>query len=355
MSIAPWLAEAWTQLAARRTANRFPHAVLLAGPAGLGKREFASDLVAALLCRAPLASGLACGGCKACVLVAARTHPDRMVVTLEPNDEGVLRAEIVVDQIRALSARLAMRPNAGGMQVALVDPADLLNPNAANALLKTLEEPAADSVIVLVADQPSRLPATIRSRCQRVDAHFPHRDEALAWLGDRGMDAGTAVELLAIMAGNPGAALGLASERARELLREVSSDLRNLLQGRASCPEVATRWAKGADERRAARKIGMDPARDPRSDGPYADEVRVLLAAQVARLVGSELSGRETGVPTAAELARLTTGSDFPKLSAWWDRANWVRGQLRSPLRTDLILLELLRDWRALAPAAKRA
>ena len=278
-----------------------------------------------------------------------------MVVTLEPNDEGVMRAEIVVEQIRALSARLAMRPHAGGMQVALVDPADLLNPNAANALLKTLEEPAADSVIVLVADQPSRLPATIRSRCQQVDARFPHRDEALAWLSGRGIDPAMAVELLAIMSGNPGAALGLGSSRSQELLREVSNDLRNLLQGRASCAEVAARWAKGAEERRAARKIGHELARDPRSDGPYADEFRVLLAAQLARLVGSEMGGQETGVPAAVELARLTAGSDFPKLSAWWDRANRVRAQLRTPLRADLILLELLRDWRALAPVAKRA
>lgn len=355
MNIAPWLAESWSQLAARRGAGRFPHAVLVAGPAGLGKRDFASELVSALLCRAPQSSGLACGSCKACVLIAARTHPDRVVVTLEPNDEGVMRAEIVIDQIRELSARLAMRPHAEGMQVALIDPADQLNPNAANALLKTLEEPAADSVMVLVADQPSRLPATIRSRCQRVDARFPHRDEALAWLGEQGLDAPKATELLAIMAGNPGAALGLGSDRAQELLREVSSDMRNLVQGRVSSSEVAARWAKGADERRAARKIGTDPARDPRSDGPYADEVRVMLAAQLARLVGSELGGQQTGVPAAAELARLTAGGDFTKLSAWWDRANRVRAQLRTPLRADLILLELLRDWRALAPAAKRA
>lgn len=330
MSVTPWLADAWTQLAARRAAARFPHAVLVAGPAGLGKREFVAALVASLLCTKPGADGRPCGGCRGCAWVAAGSHPDRVAISYGLRDDGQPRTEIVVDQVRELSARLAMRPHAGGWQVATIDPADRLNPNAANALLKTLEEPAADTVIVLVADEPTRLPATIRSRCQLVEARFPDRTLALAWLAGQGIDAAEAGDALALAAGNPGAALASCRGDSRELARAVATDLAELLRGRVQPAELAPRWAK-------------DRAGE-----------RVAIAAQLARSVAWPPGA--TALPAAAtELARLTAGSDFPKLSAWWDRANRVRAQLRTPLRADLILLELLRDWRALAPVAKRA
>lgn len=330
MSIAPWLAESWSQLAARRGAGRFPHAVLVAGPAGLGKRAFVAALAASLLCTAPGADGHACGRCRGCAWAAAGSHPDRVAITFGLRDDGQPRTEIVVDQVRELSARLALRPQAGGWQVATVDPADRLNPNAANALLKTLEEPAADTVIVLVADEPARLPATIRSRCQRVEARFPEHGQALDWLAAQGIEAATALDALALAAGNPGAALEFARGDARELVRAVATELADLLRGRAQAAELASRWAK-------------DRA-----------EARVAIAAQLLRVAAWPASAG--AVPAAAaELARLTAGGDFTKLSAWWDRANRVRAQLRTPLRADLILLELLRDWRALAPAARRA
>ena len=256
--------------------------------------------------------------------IADHASPDELIALL--NDY----AEIVVDQVRELSARLALRPQAGGWQVATVDPADRLNPNAANALLKTLEEPAADTVIVLVADEPARLPATIRSRCQRVEARFPEHGQALDWLAAQGIEAATALDALALAAGNPGAALEFARGDARELVRAVATELADLLRGRAQAAELASRWAK-------------DRA-----------EARVAIAAQLLRVAAWPASAG--AVPAAAaELARLTAGGDFTKLSAWWDRANRVRAQLRTPLRADLILLELLRDWRALAPAARRA
>jgi DNA polymerase-3 subunit delta' len=330
MSIAPWLADAWMQLVARRAAKRFPHAVLVAGPAGLGKREFVAALASALLCSAPRGDGHACGHCRDCIWMTAGSHPDRIVVTFGLRDDGQPRTEIVVDQIRELSARVAMRPHAGGSQVVTIDPADQLNPNAANALLKTLEEPAADTLIVLVADEPTRLPATIRSRCQQVEARFPDRAQALAWLAGQGVDATEAGDALTLAAGNPGAALEFCRGDPGELVRAVAADLVELLRGRAHPSEVASRWAKD--------RAGQ----------------RVAIAAQLARTVAWPAAG--FAMPVAAtELARLTAGSDFPKLSAWWDRANRVRAQLRTPLRADLILLELLRDWRALAPAAKRA
>ncbi len=330
-----------------------PHGLLVCGPAGLGKRQFAAALVASLLCQRRRDDGHACGTCRACTLRAAGTHPDRVLVTLEPNDEGLLRSEVTIDQIRDLGSRLSMRPQAGTWQVAIIDPADRLNANSANALLKTLEEPAADTVLILVANQATRLPATIRSRCQRVDARFPTREAALAWLAAQGVDSAAAGEALALSAGNPGAALELARGDGPSAWRDVAKDLGALVRGGATAIEVAARWARKPDEVRAARKVGDEPARDPRRDAPYGDEVRVVLAAQLARLVMVHRTGGESGVAAAAELARLTASAEVPKLAAWWDRANRTRDLLRAPLRADLLMLDLLREWQALARPAQ--
>src|SRR5262249_11510749 len=151
------------------------------------KRELARAFVARVLCREARGDAPACGRCRACEQHAAGSHPDFVAVSFELRDDGKLRTEITVDQIRALSARFALTPEAGGYQIAAIDPADAMNQSAANALLKTLEEPSGDTLLLLVSDEPSHLPATIVSRCARVEVRFPPRSEALAWLGTQGV------------------------------------------------------------------------------------------------------------------------------------------------------------------------
>jgi len=182
----PWQAEHWTRLQARRQRDALPHALLLCGAAGLGKRAFAQRFVQGLLCAEP-ADGDPCGRCRSCLLVAAGTHPDVVSLSFGSRKDGVQRSEIVVDQIRELSARLAMSSQFGGWQVATIDPADAMNPAAANALLKTLEEPSAQTMLVLLSDAPWRLPQTIRSRCQRIEFQLPAAAAALAWLQGEGV------------------------------------------------------------------------------------------------------------------------------------------------------------------------
>ena len=165
--------------------------------------QFAQRFVRGLLCEQPV-GGDACGHCRRCLLLAAGTHPDLVELTFGLRKDGTPRSEIVVDQIRELSARLAMSSQFGGWQIACIDPADALNPAAANALLKTLEEPAARTLLILLADAPWRLPQTIRSRCQRIEFHLPSAAQALAWLQTAGVpDAALA---LAAAGGNPGLA-----------------------------------------------------------------------------------------------------------------------------------------------------
>ncbi|MBL8296941.1 MAG: DNA polymerase III subunit delta' [Rhodanobacteraceae bacterium] len=322
MNVATWNGPLWNNVLERRRRGAMPHALLLAGPAGLGKRAFAAALAALLLCERP--ADVACGRCRSCLLVAAGSHPDRAEVKLELRDDGkTLRSEITVDQIRLLSQRLSMTAQFGGHQLALIDPADLMNTAAANALLKTLEEPGAGTVLLLIADQLSRLPATIRSRCQRLDFLLPNAAEAMVWLKSQGIEG--AAQALDAAAGNPGLALELARGGGLALRTEVVTDLAQLWVYKASPAEVANRWAKADAER------------------------RTWFAAQLAQ---AEAAAQARG---ARGPLALTAISDFNKLAQWFRDAGRVREQLRTPVRSELLLLELLLAWRALAPAVRRA
>lgn len=309
-----WCAPAWDVLAARAAGNTLPHALLLCGPAGLGKRALAEAFVRARLCETPDA-GRACGSCRACRLLAAETHPDRILVTFEEHPKThKLRSEIVVEQIRALSARLAMASQRGGWQVAVIDPADAMNHAAQNALLKTLEEPTDASLIVLVADQPWRLTATIRSRCQRIELAIPPSTDALAWLTARGVQHPEAT--LAAAGGNPGLAWQLAEQGGMQRRQEVARDLLSLAAGRGDARAIGKAWA---------------------------DDEPAQRLEQAARLLESALRGRAGGQRT-----RFDPGWDAAALADHSAGANCLRRLLDGPLRVDLALF----DWLDSLPVA---
>ncbi len=314
MTLAPWLVTAWRQLADRRERGTLPHAMLIAGAAGLNKRDFAQAFAAASLCENARGDELACGKCRACLLLAAGSHPDRVKVEIELRDDGKPRTEITVDQIRRLSERLALTPQFGGVQIATIDPADLMNQSASNALLKTLEEPTPATIIMLVADQPSRLSATIRSRCQRVDIKPPARAEAMAWLAQHGIKENIAETALDASGGNPGLALTWSKEGGLAIRNQVLADLRSLLSGRNSAVDIANRWAK---------------------DDP---QTRLWFAAGLIR-DEAQAQARDTSGPLA-----LTSRHDFTKLSRWFDHGNRARAQLRGPLRPELVVLDALSE-----------
>src|SRR5690606_14968084 len=169
----PWHAEAWTRLQAQIRRQALPHALLISGLPGLGKRRLAEQLAAALLCEAGRNELQACGRCRACRPLVQGAHPDLFVVT--PEEEG---RQVRVDQVRGLIDQLALKSQYGGYRVGLIDPADRMNAAAANALLKTLEEPPPGVVLLLVAARPSLLPATIRSRCQQLTLSPPPAEQA---------------------------------------------------------------------------------------------------------------------------------------------------------------------------------
>ena len=186
--VTEWHASLWQQLQARRGQQQLPHALLLTGGYGLGKGEFAMQFARSLLCGQPDRQGHACQQCASCQRFNAGTHPD--LLRIEPEEAG---KQIKVDQIRQLIGEMALASHYAGYRVLILDPAEAMNSNAANSFLKTLEEPPANSVLLLVSAQPSRLPATIRSRCQQLRFATPAAEQVLPWL--KSQQAGSEVDL----------------------------------------------------------------------------------------------------------------------------------------------------------------
>ncbi|MCB1801495.1 MAG: DNA polymerase III subunit delta' [Gammaproteobacteria bacterium] len=234
----PWQGAQWSRLADLRRQARLPHAILLKGVQGLGKGQFARRLGRALVCASPTAGGDACGACAACRQSAAGNHPDLRWVA--PEEPGKM---IRIDAIRELSSASMLAAQEGGFRVIVIEPADAMNQAAANALLKTLEEPASRTVLVLVSSRPDRLPATIRSRCHAVAFSLPSRAELDGWLSAM-LPAGELEANLAIAGGAPLRAI-LAHEQDwladdRQLIEELAQ-----LKNRSSNPmQVVENWAK---------------------------------------------------------------------------------------------------------------
>lgn len=233
-NIYPWLHNAWEELQSKQA--RMPHALLIHGPQGIGKRLLAERFAQSVLCEAADRRAVPCGTCVGCRWIEAGSHPDFRLVEPEAlarplaGDEDAPQPsrgtrpsiEIKVDQIRALDDFLNLKSHRGGPRVALIHPAEAMNPNAANALLKGLEEPPGQAMFLLVSHRPARLLATVRSRCVAVPVPVPDAAASAAWLKQQ--DAGDAAAQLAFASGSPLRALEYATE-AGEVVRRLRKAL----------------------------------------------------------------------------------------------------------------------------------
>lgn len=205
----------WSALQSRR--DRLPHALLLVGQKGLGKFELAHRFAAALLCESPKTDGTHCGACLACNWFAQGNHPDFRLLQPEAmsaeageGEEGKKKAsqQITIDQIRALDEFFNVGTHRGGLRIVLVYPTEAMNRSTANALLKTLEEPAPGTLFLLVSSEPMRLLPTIRSRCQAVPIPVPPTTLAAKVLAAEGL--AEPERWLALAGGSPALALEMA-------------------------------------------------------------------------------------------------------------------------------------------------
>ena len=228
-----WLDPVREEFRKRLLGDRLAHAFLLSGQTGTGKQGLAMEMAAAILCREYRLP--ACGSCRSCQLLVSGAHPDFRILSFELNRNGKLRTEIVIDQVRELISFLQLTTTIGEKKAALVYPAEAMNKNAANALLKTLEEPPGDAVIILLSHDPSRLAVTITSRCQKLQVRSPDTDTALGWLLESGAcreaDARSALKAAA---GSPIRARDMLSEGGPDHYRLVSDTLESMLEGRCA-------------------------------------------------------------------------------------------------------------------------
>ncbi len=313
----PWHQQPWTTLLRER--SRVAHALLLNGQVGLGKRQFAERVAQALLCAEPGDTADACGTCRQCRLLAAGTHPD--LARVEPLEEGKV---ITVDQVRALTAFVTTRPHSAERKVTIICPAESMNINAANSLLKLLEEPPLGSVLILVSDRPAMLPATVRSRCQRVDFRVPTREAALSWLAGQGVAGGEAQILLNLAGGAPLQALAES-----DLLRErerLLADIEALSAREGDPVMLAARWHKLG----AARCLAW-------LAGAVTDLIKLAMVdGQSADLINADL---------ALRLQALGQGLNLKQLYGFADALAEARGLLASPVDNLLLLEDILIRW----------
>ncbi len=319
----PWQREQWERLWRAGSDGRLAHALLLVAPEGTGLRAFAEHWSRSRLCRNAGAGG-PCGRCPDCEQIEAGTHPD--FVRVLPEEAG---KAIGVDAVRAMIERLGLTAGERG-KIALVDPADALTLQAANSLLKTLEEPPGGSVIVLLSTRPSRLPATVRSRCRRIAFGLPPRDTALAWLREQGVE--TPETWLARAAGAPLTARALARDADDE--EPVVEALLQTLERGVVAPELAARL----------------------SDRPLAASVP-LLATVITDLIRIRVAGdvaRDLHHPAQRErLERVAARLDALALFHYLDELNRAVPGPSSALRPDMQIEGLLADATAVRRAAR--
>jgi DNA polymerase-3 subunit delta' len=329
-----------------RDRRRLPHAMLFAGPKGLGKNAFATWLAQFLFCADPSAEGTACGHCQGCRLFAAGSHPDLHVVQPEViyKSSGTLMAQyalryppaekskeskdstaIRIDQIRSLIEAAQTRPQIGACTVMLLSPADTMNVNATNSLLKLLEEPPAENYLILVADRPARLPATIRSRCAHIEFRIPPADTALAWQQTQGLSDANARLLLDLAGGAPLAAFALAESGFLDQRTDLLEDLEKLASGEGDPLACAARWKPFGAERCLLWLQG------------WISDL-ILTAMQVGR---ARLHNPDLG----AHLQDIEKRLDLKQLFLFSEGVARGRSLLGGPLDEQLLLEDLLIRW----------
>lgn len=315
----PWHRQAWDMLLARRRSGTLPHALLLRGNSGLGKNHFALLLTQGLLCEQAPADGLPCGGCRGCRLFLAGSHPD--VLSVSPAEEG---KAILIDQIRELCAYTALKSQRAGYQIAIISPAERMNTAAVNSLLKTLEEPTDQTLLILVSARPNLLPATIRSRCQQVQFNEPPRDTALAWLAPHIGEHDPEL-LLGLAGGAPLRALELAGTEGVQRRTNLFNDFLKVVRGEADPVGVAETWARH-DAKECLSWLS----------GWVIDMIRLKSAGLATQMANRDFVER---------LQWLAERLDLNTLYGHLDRTLGAFRLLDGQLNQQLLLEDLLTTW----------
>lgn len=329
----PWLIDSWDSLAGRWVKQRLPHALLLEGRNGIGKEVFAAELARRLVCEGAGSELKPCGHCKHCELVAAESHPDIRVY--RPEDSKVIK----VDQVRALGDFAVASPQVARHKVIILDSADKLNINSANALLKTLEEPNRDVTLILLQQTGKPLLPTIRSRCQSVLLAGPDAEMARDWLQRQckedeldGADTSTQERALRLAGGAPVLARAYIDDGFVSAVEQCLADFRQFLKSKLPPEEAAKPFVK----------LGLD----------HTLAIMERWAADLARI---SVGGRPEDPEVEDILGYLSRQNPPYRAHEILAHIAEVRSGLAYNLNSDLETERLLLRWLALMPRRKRA
>jgi DNA polymerase III subunit delta' len=233
----PWLKDAQQRMRTAFKAGRLPHSLLLLSAPGLGAERLANWITALALCESP--GVRPCDACASCRLLRSDSHPDVHAVRLEEDAQ-----QIKIDQVRELIESLTLKSYRGGYKVGIIEGAEALNANGANAFLKTLEEPSADTLLIMIARPNHRLPATIASRCLRLSLRPPSTESAMQWLKANSPPAREWGAALALAGGAPLLAMQLDADGLSALDADMRQSIAELADGSVDITLLADRWVR---------------------------------------------------------------------------------------------------------------
>ena len=319
--LCPWLQPAWMQLEAAREGGRLGHAWLIAAPEGTGKINLALAFAARLLDGGASGAPAELGAAEAVHAMRERHapadhHPD--LHWLFPEED---KRSISVEQVRDVIEELALTAHAGAAKIVVIEPADAMTGAAANALLKTLEEPADNTYLLLLSHQPGRLPATIRSRCQRLAVARPPAAAVAAWLG--APPAAVLARTLLLAGGAPLSAAALLSDGDSINNNILQDSLVAILQDKIAVQSAAEQWG-GSDSALALTWLMR------------------RLHGEIRRRFGASPGSTSVTDPEAAALHNAFAESTLRMLFEQYDRAEKLLNQLGSGINAELALQALL-------------
>lgn len=321
--IYPWLQEQWQRVWSQVQTEKLPHAMMFAGVKGLGKFEFANTLAAAMLCPEVSLQGEPCGVCHDCRLLAGDVHPNLLKVRPEKPGQA-----IKIDQVREANEFALQSSLRGKSRFIIFEPADQLNVNAANALLKTLEEPSQGAYLFLVCHQSGLLPATIRSRCQQWHFTTPPSTTALTWLETQSIQVSLPLSVLLNLAhGAPLSALALAKEGVWESRQQFYDALFSLARHQGDALASAAKFQK--EELTWLLQLSLSYVMD------------ILKVKSGVLLPSITNTDRENDVKTLVSQTRLSLLADFMAQCSVWQKQLYIGLQLNK----TLILEALFYQW----------
>lgn len=328
--IFPWQESLWEQVAERLKNDTLPHALLLEGQKGMGKSTFAHHLAAMALCQNSQASG-ACGECKSCTLLQARTHPD--FFHLEPVESG---KQIRIDAVRELIEFMNLSCHYGNHKVAVIEPADAMNTASANSLLKTLEEPSPGALLILVTAHPSRLPITIRSRCQRISFLPPAEEQVSGWLSSElSASREEQTNLLAIAHGGPLYARELAQDEMMQARQALFQDILEVLRRKMTIMAFSARYQNDLSRQVLEWILSW-----------LQDLARLCVSSEQARLVNPDV---------AQDLRRLAKVLDLQSIFKLQEKLyDFMRFHGTVNLNAQMVLEDIMINWLSALRVSKR-